>query len=341
MFSPDTYAMRRTRLIESMKSGIILFPSNPDSPMNYRANVYPYRQDSNFLYFFGIDRPGYSAILDIESNETTLYGNDPSMDDIIWTGPQPSLRSLASACGVKRIKDGDELPKALAAALKSGRKIHFLPIYRSDLSLTVAKWLNKHPQELSPSQELIKGVVALRSIKSEEELEELEDAVNLTGQMHLAAMKAAAPGMMESEVHSKMMCPLYASESMVSFPAIVSVRGEVLHNHHHHNILEDGQLLLVDCGAESAMHYAGDMTRTFPVNGKFDKWQREIYQVVLDAQEHAIDCLAPGILYRDVHYEASLKIAEGLNQLGLMKGDPADAVHEGAHALFFPMAWAI
>ena len=338
MFPSQTYSLRRSELIKKTGTGIILIPGNSDSPMNYPANTFPFRQDSHFLYFCGIDLPGLFLVLDCDSGESVLFGDENSIEDIVWTGPLPTLASQATASGISKIHPSASLKTFVDSQHASGRNIHFTPPYRGENQVLLSALLGISPGELKSkaSLTLIQSIVDLRSFKTDEEILEIEKAVNLTGAMHLAAMKFAKPGMIESEVVAKLMYEVHAAECLTSFPVILSVNGQVLHNHHHKNKLENGKLLLVDAGGESKMHYAGDMTRTFPVSGKFSTQQNEIYSIVLAAQEAAIAALQPGKTYKEIHLIASLTIAEGLKSVGLMQGNMQDAVNEGAHALFFP-----
>lgn len=306
--------------------------------MNYAANTYHFRQDSSFLYYFGIDLPGCCAIIDVDENATILYGPQWSLDDIVWMGPQESLTALAEKVGIQQTAAPFAIKDKIQGAQKANRPIHYLPPYRADRQLQLADWLGTNAQQskqqFSPS--LVKAVVDQRAIKGKEELAELEKALTITGAMHQAAMQKARPGQLEAELAGIAHGTAVGVDSYPAYPIILTVNGQTLHNHHHHNPLQSGQLVLGDFGAESPMHYAGDITRTFPVDKTFSDRQKSIYQIVLDAQLAAIDALRPGTLFKDVHLLASQKISEGLCALGLMKGKPEEAVAAGAHALFFP-----
>lgn len=339
MFSAPTYSDRRSRLSAQLSSGLILLPGNRESGMNYAANTYPFRQDSTFLYYFGLDFPDLAATIDLDSGEVIVYGNELTMDDIVWTGPQPTLSARCERVGVTHTAPEDALAESLKQAQSKGRPIHFLPPYRPENATLLFHLLGiPHAQlKASASVGLIQAVVAQRSIKSAEEIVEIEKAVATTHAMHLAAMRGARPGISEAAltaaVYEK---ALEAAAMHPSFPIILSVNGQVLHNHSHGNILQSGQMVLCDAGGESAMHYAGDMTRTFPVDKRFTNRQAEVYQIVLDGMETAIDALAPGVPYKEVHLQAATTMASGLKALGLMKGNVEEAVAAGAHALFFP-----
>lgn len=334
MFDASVYKRRRQELIRRVGSGLVLLTGNTEAPMNYAGNTYPFRQDSTFLYYFGIDVPNLHALIDTESGEEIVFGDDFSLDDIIWMGDLPGVKELAEQAGVAMSSPLSELPACIRKAQTTGRHIHVLPPYRSEQQQLLRDLLGEKHSEAS--LELIKAVVAQRSVKSPQEIEEIETAHAITYKMQEMAMKMAQPGITEREVFGRINGIAFSKGAGSAFPVILSVRGEILHNHHHDNIMKKGDLLINDCGAESLLYYAADITRTIPVSGKFTTRQREIYEIVLDAQTTAIDAMQPGTLYRDVHLLAARRIAEGLKALGLMKGDVSEAVAEGAHALFFP-----
>lgn len=338
MFDKKTYVQRRHQLIEQIGSGVILFLGNDESPMNYAANTFNFRQDSSFLYFFGLDFPGLAAVMDIDHGEEIIFGYDFTVDDMVWMGPQEKLTAKAEKVGVAKAAPIEKLSELMAEAIKQRRKIHFLPQYRPENMLKIENLTGIHHSKVNhyASVELIQAVVAQRSIKSEEEVKQIELALDISYEMYKLAMKITRPGMYEHEVYGQVEGLLLSKGSAISFPVIFTVHGEVLHGHSHANRMEAGDLLVLDSGAESPLHYASDITRTYPVSGKFTALQKDIYNVVLEAQLKAIDMMKPGVLFRDVHLQAARVIANGLKQLGFMKGDVDDAVKEGAHALFFP-----
>ena len=338
MFDTKVYIQRREYLKTQIKSGIILFLGNEESSMNYPANTYPFRQDSSFLYFLGLDIPGLAAVIDVEEDKEILFGEDVTMEDIIWMGSLPSLKGRARMAGIKKTAPTADLEKTLRDAIKKGKKIHYFPPYRAEAALKIEELLGIHSKlaKYYASRDLIKAVVKQRSAKSKEEIEEIEKAHQVTYEMHTTAMKMARPGIYEKEIVGKIEGIAFSSGSLLAFPTIFTINGQILHNHYHGNILKNGRLIVNDSGAESEMHYAADITRTFPVSGKFTQKQKEIYEIVLNAQLDAIRLIKPGIRYRDVHLRAAKKIATGLTELGLMKDDVNEAVKAGAHALFFP-----
>jgi Xaa-Pro aminopeptidase len=153
--------------------------------------------------------------------------------------------------------------------------------------------------------------------------------------MHVAAMAMVRPGLRESDIAGRVTEIALAAGGGLSFPVIATIHGETLHNHYHGNTLAPGNLFLLDCGAETAMHYAGDLSSTFPVNTSFDSRQKDVYQVVVDAHLAAVAAVKPGRPFREIHLLACRTLAEGLKGLGLMKGDLDEAVSQGAHAMFF------
>lgn len=338
MFSAEVYISRRKRLAEEVKNGVILLPGNGESPMNYLDNTYPYRQDSNFLYFFGLDQPGLVGLIDAGSGEAILFGNDVDLDDIIWMGPQESIASRAEQAGVRDSRPLDKLDSTLAEAIRQGRRIHFLPPYRGENKLLLEQLTGVAVarQREYASLELIRAVVGLRSVKEPREIEEIEKACATGYKMHVKAMKMAQPGVWEQKIAGRIEGISASGGGRISFPVILSQNGDTLHNHNHSQILEQGRLMIVDAGAESSLHYASDFTRTIPVGGTFSPRQREIYEIVLAANNRATQLIRPGVTYLSVHLEVAAVIAAGLKEVGLMKGNVAEAVAAGAHALFFP-----
>lgn len=322
-----------------IEKGIILLPGNREVPMNYASNPYPFRQDSTFLYYTGIDLPDVVAVFDAESGEAVLYGDDASLEDIIWMGESEKMQARADKAGIKRVKPLSRLDADIYKAITRNRQVHYLPVYHDAVRLQISYFTNIKYDEVNShaSSELIRAVVKQRSVKDELELQDMERTMSeVTGPAYRIAAARIRPWKAEHDVAGALEGEVLRKNCRMAYPVICSVRGEILHNHHYDNILEEGQLLLIDAGAESVMHYATDITRTYPVGGRFSQKQKDIYQIVLDAQLKAIHAVQPTILYRDVHFIAARTIAEGLKTMGLMKGNMDDAVHLGAHALFFP-----
>ena len=338
MFSKDVYVNRRSALKSKIDKGILLFLGNSDASVNYPGNQYRFRQDSNFNYFFGLTDPDLAAIIDLESGEEIIFGNDVDIDDIIWMGPQPLISEKAQKVGVTKTYPLAHLDEFVGKAASQGRKVHFLPPYRYHNMIQLHRLLGIPFDQMksSASVEFIKGVVSLRLIKEECEVAEIEKACNIGYKMHYTAMKMMKLGMVEQELVGIMEGISISEGLMPSFPIILSQNGETLHNHSHHQILTEGRLLVIDAGAETNTNYTSDFTRTLPSSGKFTQQQKEIYSIVSAANNLAVDMARPGITYSSVHQAASRVMAQGLADLGLLKGDVDEIVAAGAHSLFMP-----
>ena len=338
MFETSVYKNRRARLKEKVKSGLVLILGNGEAPANYTDNTYKFRQDSSFLYFFGLNQPGFAGVIDIDAGDEYLFGTDVDMDDIIWMGTQPSVKDMAARAGVSKTAPFARLADCMKTAISQGRRIHFLPPYRFRNMLLLEELLGIRPALVKnyASLELIKAVVDLRSVKEPCEIEEITKACNIGYEMHTAAMRNCKPGVKEQYIAGLIEGIAASYGSMVSFPVILSQNGETLHNHDHSQILQEGRMMLTDAGAEEVSHYCSDFTRTVPVGGKFLTRQKEVYNIVLAANNKAIEIAKPGVTYQYVHLEVCKVLAQGLKDLGLMKGDVNEAVAAGAHALFMP-----
>lgn len=336
LFDSKVYQNRRAKLTQLMKEGVALFLGNEESPMNYPSNQYKQRQDSNFLYFFGLSLSNFAAVIDFDNEQTILFGTDFEIDDIIWMGDQPKVQDLAARVGISETRPMSELAGYIAA--QKGRKIHFTPPYRAENKIALSKLTGIAIDDLkaSASVALIKSIVSLREIKDEFEIQEIEKACVIGHKMHTEVMKNCRVGKTEQELFGIAEGITLSYGNGVSFPIILSQHGETLHNHNHNQVLEDGKLLLMDAGAENLMNYSSDNTRTFPVNGKFTPKQKAIYEIVLKANVEGINACKPGIRYREIHKLAMTIITDGLKALGLMKGDTEAAVEAGATALFMP-----
>ncbi len=338
MYDKNIYIKRREQLKKKVKSGLLLVLGNVDSPMNYTDNIYPFRQDSSFLYYFGIEHPGFAAIIDIDENKEMIFGDDLSVDDIVWTGPQKTTAQLAKSVGINNTAPTNKLDTIIKAAISSDRRIHFLPQYRAENKITLSQLLGISPQIVNSysSHSLITAVISQRSIKSKEEVDDIEKAVNVSYNMYTLAMRVAKPGMYEREVAGLVEGIVLAAGGRLSFPTILSIHGETLHNHYHTNKMKSDDIFVMDSGAEVSNCYASDITRTIPVSGKFTSMQKDIYQIVLNTQTSSIKAIKPGVSYKKIHLKAAKTITQGLKDLGLMKGNVNDAVANGAHAMFFP-----
>lgn len=338
MFEAKTYIKRRDILKKQVASGLIVFLGHDDSPMNYAANAYHFSQDSTFLYYFGLDTPGLAAAIDIDENRETLFGDDIGIEDIIWMGYLPTLKERGAQVGIDRTAPVKDLADVLQTARTKNKKIHIIPPYRAETKIKLEKLLGIKPDEAKDqaSVPLIKAVVAQRSVKSEEEISEIETALKTTFKMYDAAMRMAQPGIWEKDIVGRIDGIAIADGGQTAFPTILTKNGQILHDHTHGNRLAKGDLLVVDAGAQSPGHYAADITRTIPVGGTFTAKQKDVYDIVLAAQEKAIKAIAPGVKYKEIHIQTARIITAGMKSLGLIKGDNEEAALRGAHALFFP-----
>ena len=338
VFDSSVYIKRRTELALTLGSGLIILLGNNDAPRNYTDNTYRFRQDSNFLYYFGIDVPGLIGVIDADTGKSLLFGKEWSMDDIIWIGPHERLQDMAQKVGVNDVRSLYDFRELIHQVRATGRRIHKPLYYRHDHKIFISDILGIHHSQLEEhiSIPLIKAIINQRSYKSEIELKQMTKAVNITGKMHLAAMQATKAGIYEYEVVSEIYKTAKQEDCYLAYPAIFSIHGEILHNHHHDNIMQSGQLALNDSGAETNMKYAGDITRTFPVNGKFDQRQRDIYSIVLAMEKQGIDMAKPDVYYREIHLATNKTMLQGLKDLGLLTGKVDDMLTEGVGGLFMP-----
>ena len=345
MFSKDVYARRRQTLVAKMadsaaegKRGIALFIGNTEAPAQYKDNCYKFRQDSTWLYFFGIDQPLYAAIIDLDNGNETVFANDVEIGDIIWMGPQPSVASVAASVGVEKSAPYTDLNAAVAKVLAEGRPVHFVKPSRYYNTMKIASLLGCGTDEVAGrfSLALTKAIISMRLVKEDCEIEVIDDACNLGYEMHTVARNSIVPGIIEQEIVGKMDGVTLAKGWGVSFPTILTQHGETLHNHLHDKIIEPGKLMVIDAGAESNVHYASDFTRTYPTSGKFTAKQREIYQIVCDCNEFAFSMTRPGISYREVHLKTMHLMLEELRALDIVRGDVQDMVEAGIAGLFMP-----
>ena len=338
MFNKQTYIQRRKTLAEKIGSGVVLLLGNDESPMNYADNGFHFRQDSTFLYYFGIDFPALAAVIDVDNDRQIVFGDDYTIDDIVWMGPQPTIAKRSSESGVTHSLPSAELTSMLHEALKQGREVHYLPPYRPESKLKLQHLLFLHPDHITQksSLKLIRAVVSQREIKSAEEIVEIEKGVDLSVDMHVAGMQMVRPGMTEAQVAARVYEIAHAANGEISFPIIATINGQTLHNHYHGNVLKSGDLFLLDAGGEVASHYCGDLSSTFPVDASFTAQQKLIYEMSLQAHQAAIDALALNVPYRNVHLAACRSITENMKSMRLLKGNTDDIIASGAHALFMP-----
>ena len=339
MFDTATYIRRRNELKKLVKEGIIILFGNNESPANFPNNgYYPFRQDSSFLYYFGLQRDSLVGIIDIDNDKDILVGNDIDIEDIVWYGSVESMTEMMQRCGAQETLPMKALKTICNEALSKHRKIHFLPPYRHDIKIQVFDLLGVHPiqQKEAASMELIKAVVKMRSVKEQQEIEELERAAVIGYKMHTTAMRLTKPGVTEKFVSGQVDGIAHSYGAMVSFPTIYTQHGEILHGAPSMNKLEDGRLVLCDAGGETLNNYCSDNTRTMPVNGKFTQRQLEIYSIVEACHDYTLELAKPGVKYADVHFAVCRLMFDRLKELGLAKGNTEEAVRAGAHAMFLP-----
>jgi Xaa-Pro aminopeptidase len=338
MFPATVYSDRRKKLRAELSGGLVLFIGNQEVPFNYPANTYSFRQDSNFSYFFGLDHPDLAGIIDLDEEMDFIFGNDVDIEDIIWMGVQPTMKDQAAKVGVENTAPLTGLNEMIKIALESGRMIHFVPPYRGETIIWLSDLLHIPHLELKEkaSEPLIRAIIKLRMKKDPMEVAEIEKMVDVAYKMHTTGMKMAKPGVVEREIAGTIEGIALSLAGPVSFPVILSINGQTLHNHYHGNTLVEGRMLVIDAGCENDLHYSSDITRTVPVGGKFNDRQRGIYEVVLNANLTAAKAVKPGVPFKEIHMLAATEIAKGLINLGIMKGDPTEAALKGAHTLFFP-----
>ena len=335
MFAKEVYVSRRATLLAKMRaagqSGLILFVGNAEAPAQYKDNCYKWRQDSPWLYYWGLDEPLMAAVMSIDSGEEILFADDVEIDDIIWMGPQPSVESKAASVGVSRHRPYGQIASWLEERVK-GRPVHFLPPSRYYNTLKL--------QELvpggKPSEALIKAVISMRLIKEPVEIKALDEACDLGVAMHSVARNCITLGIIEQDIVGKMEGIALAKGWGVSFPTILTQHGETLHNHLHDKVIEPGKLMVIDAGVESNEHYASDFTRTYPTSGKFTPKQRDIYQIVYECNELAFSLTKPGTTYREVHLAVARHMLECLSALDLVHGNIDDMMAIGLAGLFQP-----
>lgn len=339
MFEKSVYVARRERLKQLVGNGLVLLFGNNESPCNYPSNgYYPFRQDSSFLYYFGIERDGLVGVIDIDANEEVLVGDDIDIEDIVWYGSVDAVASLAASVGVEKSMPMQKLANIVTDAKQKGRTIHFLPPYRHDTKIQIMDLLGLHPseQKAAASMPLIRAVVGMRSTKAPEEIAELERAALIGYEMHTTAMRLVRPGVTEKYVGAMVSAAAYAHGAMPSFATIFSQHGEIMHGNPSLAKLEAGRLALCDAGAETVMNYCSDNTRTMPVSGHYTQRQKEIYSIVEACHDRALEIARPGMRYMDVHFDICRLMVDRLKELGLMRGDTEEAVRAGAHAMFLP-----
>ena len=339
MFAKETYIERRRVLKQTVGSGLLLFLGNTETGRNYLDNIYHFRQDSTFLYYFASDYAGLAAIIDIDEDKEIIFGDELTIDDIVWTGVQPTIKEKCERVGITETRPMAQLAVYLKNAQAKGQTIHFLPPYRGEQQVWLQELLGVTPaaQQAAASMKFIRAVINQRNYKSDEEIAQIEEAIDVSVDMHCAAMRAVRPGVTESQIAAIVHAEAAKHGFDLSFPIIATVNGQTLHNHAYGTTpLKEGQMFLLDSGCENAMHYAGDLTTTMPVGKQFTEQQRIVCNILRRAHLAAVDALKPGVEFRNVHNIVLTEIAKGMTDLGLMKGNPEEAALAGAACMFLP-----
>jgi Xaa-Pro aminopeptidase len=333
MFAKETYQRRRALLKRQVGNGVLVFLGNDEQGLHYADNTFRYRQDSTFLYYFGLSAASLAAVIDIDNDREVIFGDELTIDAIVWMGTQPTLKEKSEQVGIGLTMPTRAIANYLQQAQQQGQVLHLLPPYRPEHHLKLMEWL---PRGHTASVEFIRAVVNQRSFKAKEEIEEIEKACDITAEMHILATQMVRPGMKEYEVAAAVEAVAVAAGGALSFATIATINGQTLHNHYHGNTLQPGKLFLLDAGAETEMGYAGDMSSTIPVDRKFSTRQKEIYDVQNRMHLESVKALRPGVTFESVYDLSARVMIDDLKAIGLMKGDTEDALRVGAFALFYP-----
>ncbi|HCP45997.1 MAG TPA: Xaa-Pro aminopeptidase [Deltaproteobacteria bacterium] len=324
----DVLRARRQRLSKMMSGEPILLVGHGSLPRNFLANTHPFRQDSTFLYFLGVDQPGAAAVIGA-GGHTTLYMPSPAPGDELWHGPGVPFERWVARSGVDEVCDRSSLQPASYHCLPVAD-----PVANQEASRLSGTPLD--PRNATGSEDLRAAVVSLRLCRDAGEVQAIRRALCVTSEAHRVAMESTAPGVTDTEVHA-LIDAVFALHGMPpSYTSIVTARGEVLHGHARNEPLRAGEMLLVDAGAEDPSGYASDVTRTWPVSGTFTARQAEVYDAVLEANAQAIACVEPGRRYREVHLAALEVLTVALRDLGLLRGSLDGLLEQGAASVFFP-----
>jgi len=327
------HAVRRRRLalMERLGDRAALIASSLPRPRCYAGATYPFRASSHFLYLAGVAEP--DAYLLLADGASTLFVHDHDAAHALWHGPGPSRDEIAEAvgCAVRPLQELDSALAGLDAMTLPTPDLAGCAALSARLGRPVA------PGELAEADlPLADAMIALRLVHDAAAQACLRRAAEVAGRAFAAGAALVAPGGSERAVRAAMEAVANGEAAGMSFAPIVSVQGEVLHNEAQRNRLGAGELLLVDFGVEEEHGFASDVTRTWPVSGRYSPTQRAMVEVVLAAQAAAIDAVRPGARYRDVHLAAARAVAAGLVALGVLRGDVEELVADGVHALFFP-----
>jgi Xaa-Pro aminopeptidase len=321
---------RRVSLGDRFTTPVLLW-SGVAPPRNFPANRYPFRASSHFLYFAGI--PLQNAVIYLNQGDLTLFMNDASPEDALWYGESSNVKQIAEKIGAIAAYPLSHLPEI-------AQDCATIPVQdlttRQHQSQVLGRDLGQANDLQGQDLKLAEALIQLRLVQDEGAIAALRQAADVTVQAHLAGMARTRRAKTEAQVRAAMEAVILGADMTPAYASIVTVRGEVLHNMQYHRSLEPGALLLADVGAEHALGWASDVTRTWPVTGQWSSSQREIYNIVLAAHDACIAAIRPGVEYQEIHLLAARVMAEGLVDLGILKGNPCELVERAAHALFFP-----
>ena len=295
MFAKETYMQRRALLKKTVGSGLLLFLGNDDMGLNYEDNAFRYRQDSTFLYYFGISQAGLAAIIDIDEDKEIIFGDEMSIDFIVWAGILPTIQEKAAEVGIADTRPYLQVVEYLKKAQSKGQQIHYLPPYRPEHKLKLMDWLGIAPSAQEGSIPFIRAIVKQRNVKTAEEIVEIEKACDVTADMHIAAIKCLRPGMHEYDVAAEIEHIAAIHNCELSFPTIATINGQTLHNHYHGNLVKSGDLFLIDAGAELESGYCGDMSSTFTADKKVTQKQKDVYEIQNNMHLESIKAIHPSI----------------------------------------------
>ncbi|WP_022670283.1 aminopeptidase P family protein [Hippea alviniae] len=332
MFKKEVYIKRRNYLKDRLKEGVVLLLGNSEEPINFPANCYRFRQDSTFLYYFGIDVPNIAAVIDIDNDRGIVFGDDLDEDELIWIKRESNLKELTDRSGAE-LRQSKELKNYFR-----NRSVRIIPQYRSSNIIKLAEIfdIKCHEVEGLVDIELVRVIANQRLEKEEREIYEIKKAIEISKGMFEIAFEKAKDGTKEREILAEVEGYAIKNGVWLSFPTILTKDGAILHNTTHENTLRKNDMFILDSGVETKEHYASDITRTVPVDGEFTPLQKDIYQIVKKAQQVSFDSIREGEMFINLHLKAARVIAEGLKELGFLKGGIDDIMQNHAYALFFP-----
>lgn len=339
------YAARRKALLDTIGSGVMVLPA-PTVFIRNNDVEHEYRQGSDLYYLTGFDEPESVLVLTTQHNEhrAVLFLRDRDPERETWDGPRLGVERAVAALGIDAAYSIKELDEKLPDYLGNTKRVHYrLGLDRKfderflralDVVRTRARRGGEYPTEIvDPAS----SVHEMRMFKSAEEVALMRRAAEISRQAHIAAMRAALPGRHEYEVEAELLRVFRAQGS--ERPAYGSIVGSgpnatILHYRKNDRRMHDGDLLLIDAGAELG-YYASDVTRTFPVNGKFSEPQRAVYEIVLRSQLAAIEAVKPGATIEGIHEVAVAVLVEGMRELGLVTGTQQEALEKGDYKKFY------